>query len=367
MRKVTPLEEFALISENRVTVLIPAYNPDFKLTELVNNIVKKGFQHILVVNDGSKKECAPIFDKLKKIKQCTVLEHEVNSGKGQALKTAFSYFLDKFPTNLGLVTVDADGQHAVDDVEKVSQRLCECPESLVLGVRDFSSDDIPFRSRFGNVLTKGVARFACGINISDTQTGLRGIPSHFVKKLLHVSGQRYEFEMNMLVECKPNNVPIEEVKIQTIYIEENESSHFNPIKDSIRIYAVFLKFAFSSALSFILDIALFALFVMILNGILIESYIIVATIVARVLSALFNYTVNRKMVFKSSSPNTLLKYFTLAVAQMLASAGGVFLIYQAIGFGEVGIKVFVDGILFLISYVIQREWVFKRKYELGAR
>ncbi len=355
-----------MIADNRVTILIPAYNPDDKLLELVKNIVKQGFQQVLVVNDGSKKECDPIFNKLKKVNQCTVLEHEVNKGKGQALKTAFSYFLDAFPHSVGLVTVDADGQHAVEDVEKVTKRLCECPESLVLGVRDFSGEDIPFRSRFGNVLTKGVARFACGIKISDTQTGLRGIPSRFVKKLLNVAGQRYEFEMNMLVECKPNNVEIEEVKIQTIYIEENESSHFNPIKDSIRIYAVFLKFAFSSALSFILDIALFALFVMILNGIFVESYIIIATVIARVLSALFNYTVNRKMVFKSTSSHTLVKYFTLAVAQMLASAGCVFLIYEAIGFGEVGIKIVVDGVLFLISYVIQREWVFKKKYELGA-
>ncbi|WP_339148077.1 MULTISPECIES: bifunctional glycosyltransferase family 2/GtrA family protein [unclassified Sutcliffiella] len=355
-----------MISDNRVTVLIPAYNPDYKLMELVKKIVKKGFQQILIVNDGSKSECEPIFNQIKKIEQCTILEHDVNYGKGQALKTAFSYFLDTFPDNLGLVTVDADGQHAVEDVEKVSQRLRECPDCLVLGVRDFSGEDIPFRSRFGNMLTKGVARFACGIKITDTQTGLRGIPSHFVRKLLSVAGQRYEFEMNMLVECKPNNVEIEEVKIQTIYIEENESSHFNPIKDSIRIYAVFLKFAFSSALSFILDIALFALFVMILNGIFIESYIIIATVIARVLSALFNYTVNRKVVFKSTSSHTLIKYFALAVAQMLASAGGVFLIYEAIGFGEVGIKVIVDGILFLISYVIQREWVFKRKYELGA-
>jgi putative flippase GtrA len=334
--------------------------------ELVRNIVKEGFQQILVVNDGSKKECDSIFSSITEMKECTVLEHSVNQGKGQALKTAFSYFLDKFPGAVGLVTVDADGQHAVEDMKRVANRLCERPESLVLGVRDFSGEDIPLRSRFGNVLTKGVARFACGINISDTQTGLRGIPSRFIKKLIDVAGQRYEFEMNMLIECKSNNIEIEEVKIKTIYIEENESSHFNPIRDSIRIYSVFLKFAFSSALSFGLDILLFALFVMILNGIFVESYIIIATIIARVLSALFNFTVNRKVVFKSTTPHAMKKYFTLAVGQMLASAAGVYLLYAAIGFGEVGIKIVVDGILFLLSYVIQREWVFKKKLELGA-
>ncbi|WP_078378792.1 bifunctional glycosyltransferase family 2/GtrA family protein [Sutcliffiella halmapala] len=352
-------------STRSVTILIPAYNPDNKLTELVKNIVNEGFQKILIVNDGSKQECQDIFDSLKDIKECTVIEHEVNQGKGQALKTAFSYFLDHSVDSLGLVTVDADGQHAVEDMKKVAKRLCERPDSLVLGVRDFSADDIPFRSRFGNILTKGVARFACGINISDTQTGLRGIPTHFIKKLIHVGGQRYEFEMNMLIECKTNNINIEEVSIQTIYIEENESSHFNPIIDSIKIYSVFLKFAVSSGLSFGLDVLLFALFVMILNGVFIDTYIIFATIFARVLSALFNFTVNRKVVFKSTAPNAIMKYFTLAIGQMLASALLVYLTFQFIGYGEVGIKIIVDFMLFLASFVIQREWVFKKKVELG--
>ncbi|QFT90749.1 N-glycosyltransferase [Bacillus sp. THAF10] len=348
-------------SLSSVGVLIPAYNPDGKLPELVNSIVKEGFDRIIVVNDGSNSECDQIFSSLTNISECTILKHEVNKGKGQALKTAFAYFLDTFADSPGLVTVDADGQHAVKDMKKVAKRLCERPESLVLGVRDFSGEDIPFRSRFGNVLTKGVARFACGLKISDTQTGLRGIPVRFLEKLLHVGGQRYEFEMNMLLECKANDIDIEEVTIETIYIEENKSSHFNPIIDSIKIYSVFLKFAVSSALSFGLDVLLFALFVMLLNGVFVDTYIIYATILARVLSALFNFMVNRNVVFKSASPRAMVKYFILAVGQMLTSAAAVYLIFQLIGFGEVGIKVIVDFLLFLMSFVIQREWVFKRQ------
>ncbi|CAG9621137.1 bifunctional glycosyltransferase family 2/GtrA family protein [Sutcliffiella rhizosphaerae] len=348
-----------------VTILIPAYNPDHKLTELVRNTVKEGFQKIIVVNDGSRQECHHIFDELKKINQCTVLEHNLNQGKGQALKTAFAYFLKNSAGSEGLVTADADGQHAVEDMKKVAMRLYERPDSLVLGVRDFSAANIPFRSKFGNVLTKGVARFACGINVSDTQTGLRGIPASFLEKLLHVGGQRYEFEMNMLIECKTNNIDIEEVTIQTIYIDENESSHFHPIIDSIKIYSVFFKFAVSSGLSFVLDVLLFALFVMLLNGVFVETYIIFATIFARVLSALFNFTVNRNVVFKSAAPKAILKYFTLAVVQMLASALAVYLIYLMVGFGEVGIKIIVDFLLFLVSFVIQREWVFKKRIKLG--
>lgn len=355
-----------MTNPNGVTVLIPAYNPDEQLIKLIRDIVKEGFKQILVVNDGSKPECASIFKKIKEWKECTLLEHQVNKGKGQALKTAFSHFLNTSPHSVGLVTLDADGQHAVEDMKKVAIRLCERPESLVLGVRNFSANDIPFRSKFGNVLTKNIARFACGMNISDTQTGLRGIPAHFIQKLIHVTGQRYEFEMNMLMECKPNNIEIEEVKIQTIYLEDNKSSHFKPIRDSIKIYATFLKFALSSVLSFGLDILLFALFVMMLNGVFVESYIILATVLSRVLSSLFNFTVNRKVVFKSTSSYAIVKYFSLSIAQMLVSAGGVYLIFEVVGFGEVGIKIVVDGLLFLASYVIQREWVFKKKYQVRA-
>lgn len=355
-----------MTNPNGVTVLIPAYNPDEQLIKLIRDIIKEGFKQILVVNDGSKPECESIFKKIKDWKECTLLEHQVNKGKGQALKTAFSHFLSTSPNTVGLVTLDADGQHAVEDMKKVAIRLCERPESLVLGVRNFAADDIPIRSKFGNVLTKNIARFACGMQISDTQTGLRGIPVHFIQKLIHVAGQRYEFEMNMLMECKPNNIEIEEVKIQTIYLEDNKSSHFKPIRDSIKIYATFLKFALSSVLSFGLDILLFALFVMMLNGVFVESYIILATVLSRVLSSLFNFTVNRRVVFKSSSSYAIVKYFSLSIAQMLVSAGGVYLLFELVGFGEVGIKIVVDGLLFLASYVIQREWVFKKKYQVRA-
>ena len=355
-----------MTSNHDVTVLIPAYNPDQQLTSLIKDIVNNGYKNILVVNDGSSSECDTIFSEIKQIDGCTLLEHEKNKGKGEALKTAFSYFLSAFPNSVGLVTMDADGQHRVEDMKKVAHRLSERPDSLVLGVRDFSKEDIPIRSKFGNIVTKNIARFACGIKLSDTQTGLRGIPFQFVQKLLSVAGTRYEFEMNMLMACKPHNIEVEEVTIETIYLEGNQSSHFKPIIDSIRIYAVFLKFLLSSALSFGVDVLLFALFVMIFNGIFVEGYIFVATVLARVLSSLFNYTINRKVVFQSNDSYAIIKYFTLSIAVMVSSAGGVYIFYELLGFNEVVIKVLVDGMLFLASYVIQREWVFKKKYEVRA-
>jgi glycosyltransferase involved in cell wall biosynthesis len=348
-----------------IAIIIPAYNPDEKLTILVNEIISAQFSRVIIVNDGSKKECYGIFEELEGLNGCVVLHHEVNQGKGRALKTAFTYFNENYNDSIGLITIDSDGQHTLEDMKKVAAKLLESPNSLVLGSRNFSEENIPFRSRFGNNLTKVVVKFASGIKVSDTQTGLRAIPAVFVDDLLEVKGERYEYEMNMLLECKKKNIKIEEVKIKTIYIEENKSSHFNPIKDSIKIYSVFLRFIASSFASFGIDIVLFMIFSLMLKEVLPDSFIIVSTVLSRVLSSFINFMINRNVVFKSSSSNTMVKYYALSIVQMGISALGVHYIYSAVSSGEVVIKIIVDSLLFLVSFVIQREWVFKN--DVGRR
>ncbi|MEH7381379.1 bifunctional glycosyltransferase family 2/GtrA family protein [Bacillus sp. JJ1533] len=345
----------------KVTILIPAYNPDTKLLQLVKDIKQANFNQIIIVNDGSLPDSTQIFDALIDTEGCVILKHGVNLGKGRALKTGFNHFLNHHTESVGVITIDADGQHSVEDMKKIAKQLINDPYSLVLGVRDFSAENIPFRSRFGNVLTRNVFRFIGGIKVTDTQTGLRGIPKHFIKDLMNVSGERFEFEMNMLLECKAKQINIEEVGIETIYIEENKSSHFNPIVDSIKIYTVFIKYAFSSLFSFGLDIFLFTIFSILLKELIPIYFIFVATIGARILSSLFNYTVNKNIVFKSNSKYTLYKYYFLSICQMLVSSYGVYLLYLTFGDGEVVIKIIVDTLLFVISFYIQRVWVFNNQ------
>ncbi|MGM0843732.1 MAG: glycosyltransferase [Bacillota bacterium] len=344
--------------KDNTVILIPSYNPDDKLEKLINEIISEKFSNIVVINDGSASGTREIFNTISGFKEVTLITHNVNQGKGRALKTGLDYIKTHF-NNFGTVTVDADGQHAVKDICKVALELYNSQESLVLGVRDFSSNDIPARSRFGNNLTKVVVKFTLGISITDTQTGLRGIPYDMVDSLLRVKGERYEYEMNMILECKNQETSIKEVPIETIYIEENESSHFNPIVDSIKIYSVFLKFISSSLLSFGVDILLFTVFSILFKEIYPVEFILLATVAARILSSMFNYFVNKKVVFNTDSRNTMIKYYTLSIVQMLTSAFLVFSVYQFIGDGEVAIKIVLDSILFLISYVIQRDWVFK--------
>ncbi|SDH18461.1 Glycosyltransferase involved in cell wall bisynthesis [Alteribacillus persepolensis] len=345
-----------------VSVVIPAFNPDSTVIELAERLMTLGFKDIIVINDGSTKQHNDIFDKLSGFSACTVLTHSENLGKGRALKTAFSFYKDNYPNGLGMVTADADGQHAPKDIKRIADELAKHPSRLILGVRDFSGEKIPLRSRFGNVLTKMVVTMAAGMKIADTQTGLRGISRSFAEKLLDIKGDRYEFEMKMILACRTHDVPISQVAIDTIYINDNESSHFHPILDSIKIYYVFLRFLFSSLASFVVDVLLFAVFVLMLKPLLPMSYIIVATVLARVLSSLFNYIINRNIVFKSYqyTKRTLIKYYVLAAAQMSASAGGVYVLYHSLGGPEVLIKIAVDSLLFLFSFYMQRQWVFRK-------
>lgn len=354
---------------NAIPVIIPAYEPDERMISLLHDIQKANIAPLIIVDDGSGEGYKELFDKAKHIIEPmggVILTHEVNKGKGRALKTAFSYVLENYKDAVGVVTADSDGQHTVECIEKVTKALTDRPEELILGVRDFDEEGIPWKSEFGNKLTMKVLQYVSGLKVTDTQTGLRGIPKSFLPDLLEVQGERFEYEMRMLLETV-DRIPIHEVKIKTIYDSvENHQTHFNPIVDSIKIYKVlghrFLMYIFASLSSSILDIGLFALFCFLLKGKGIGMYVAVATVLARVISATYNFAINYKKVFKSQSNvgKAALKYASLAVVQMAASALFVTLLVNAISIcPEVVIKIVVDTALFFLSYFIQRKWVFK--------
>lgn len=349
----------------KVTIIIPSLNPDNKLIQVVDSLIEKGFDDILLVNDGSDKDHMEPFNHVGKYPQCTILTHEVNKGKGRGLKTAFDWCDKNRPDIDGVITVDGDNQHRADDIYACGMKMVELKDQIILGCRDFSGPDVPKKSRFGNNMTSFVFKFACGLNISDTQTGLRAIPRQYLRKMCEIKGERFEYETNMLLEMKQSRIGFSEVKITTVYIEENASTHFNPIKDSIKIYAVILKFLLSSIASFVIDIAIFTVLNFLLAGKFEESVsLLISTVGARVISSLFNYTINRKAVFgsKSSVKKTMAKYYMLCVCQMMVSYGLVWALTTLFSAGtamQSVIKFLVDCSLFVISFPIQRGWVFK--------
>lgn len=356
-----------MFSYLEIPVIIPSYEPDEKLITLLRALQAVGIRHVVVVDDGSSKAYAHLFEQAAAMENCTVLYHAVNLGKGRALKTAFNYCLREFREAPGCVTADSDGQHTPADIVACMQALLEHPESLILGCRNFDGPEVPARSSFGNKCTRQVFRYLLGLSVSDTQTGLRAIPASFMEKLMQVRGERFEYETNMLIETKDLNISIVEVPVKTVYIEENKTSHFNPVKDSLRIYLVFGKFLFSSLSSSVLDLLLFQMFCVMqqraagsLMGI---PYIVAATVCARVISAIYNFLINYRVVFKSRAgvAATIGKYALLAVCQMACSAFLVNALYGLIGGAEVVVKMPVDILLFFISFAIQREFVYHVK------
>mgnify|MGYP001489463057 CR=1 FL=1 len=324
-----------------------------------------GFDDIILVNDGSDENHREPFEHASAYPECTILTHEVNKGKGRGLKTAFEYCIKNRPDIDGVVTVDGDNQHKAADILKCCEKMAECKDKVVLGVRNFSGKDVPFKSRFGNNMTSFVFKFACGLNISDTQTGLRAIPRQYLELFDKVKGERFEYETNMLLEFKQSHIDFVEVPIETVYIEENASTHFNPIKDSLKIYGVIFKFLFSSIASSVIDLAMFALISALMFGKLDGSIrIFTATLGARIISSLFNYTFNRKAVFNSKSgvKSSIVRYYILCACQLCVSYGLVYLVTSVLSLGQiltVVAKAIIDTILFVISFQIQRRWVFK--------
>lgn len=345
-----------------IAAVVPSLNPDKQFTKVVDELVEAGFTRIYVINDGSDDSFLPYFEAAARHPQCVVLRHAQNRGKGRALKTAFEAHLQDPGDYTGLVTLDGDGQHATADVLKVAAAMQQHPGALVLGARDFSQQDVPARSSFGNKITRSVFKATFGFPVTDTQTGLRGIPNAFAQALLEVQGERYEFEMNMLIATKEHSVPVVEVPISTIYLDNNAASHFHPIKDSIRIYARILKYTASSLASFLVDYSLFLLFNWLLKSTALDvgSRLLAATVGARVCSALFNFFINKKLVFssKARTGGTLLRYAILSVVQMGCSYGGVYLLSAILPVPEALSKILVDTTLFFLSFFVQRRWVF---------
>lgn len=348
----------------QIPVVIPALEPDEKLPALLQDLRAAGIENILLVDDGSGPDYQAIFQEAETVYGCTVLRHAVNLGKGRALKDAFNFCLLQWPDAPGCVTADSDGQHTPDCILACARALMEHPDSLVLGCRDFDDPTVPGRSSFGNKCTRIMFKLLIGLNITDTQTGLRAVPTQFMKHLLSTKGERYEFESNMLIETKDESVPLYEVPIATVYIDNNSASHFHPIRDSIRIYSIFGKFLFSSLSSSVLDLVLFSLFCSLLRGTTTSlAYITWATIFARVLSASYNFAINYKVVFKSTAnrAGAALRYLLLAVVQMSLSAALVRWLFPVLHVAELLVKIPVDILLFFISFQIQREFVYKQK------
>ncbi|MGA2184068.1 MAG: bifunctional glycosyltransferase family 2/GtrA family protein [Bryobacteraceae bacterium] len=342
-----------MISALAPVVVIPAYRPAAVLPEMVAALLEAAqVQAVVVIDDGSGPEFAPMFRSLALCERVHVLPHIVNLGKGAALKTGLNYAACRFPESVGVVTADADGQHAVKDILRVADALSRHPRDLTLGVRGFDQT-VPLRSRLGNVITRNVLRAVTGQKISDTQSGLRGIPASFIPDLMKLLPNGYDYELDMLLASRRTRRRIDEVPIETIYLEGNRSSHFNPVLDSMRVYFVLIRFASVSLITAVIDNMVF------LAAFHMWAYILPCQLLGRAVAGSFNYYANKNGVFHSPVGHTLaLPKYWLTVLGFAGLSYALIRVLHSLGMPVPWAKITAETALFGLGFVVQRDLIF---------
>jgi glycosyltransferase involved in cell wall biosynthesis len=332
-------------------VLIPAYEPVPDLVDIVRSLSNRALAGIIIVNDGSSAACQPIFEQLKAEKNVILLTHEKNQGKGAALKTGFAWLQACAPNCSGVVTADADGQHLLKDIVNVAHALAENPDILAIGSRQFAKN-VPFRSLFGNLISRHVFKFLYGKTFTDTQTGLRGLPMSFVNEIINMPYNGYEFEAECLVLAVQEKFKTQEIAIDTVYLDNNATSHFNPIVDSIKIYYVFFRYLIMGLFSFLIDIGVF---IAIYDS---SHQLFTSLVIARMISGAFNFYKNQYLIYRSTSKKTAKKqakkYLFFSASILLISFVAIKLLLPVWPAPILRIKVTIDIILYIVNFILQR-------------
>jgi glycosyltransferase involved in cell wall biosynthesis len=337
-----------------IIFLIPSYQPTILFCELLEQIRQSDPAPIVVVDDGSAPACRELFERASRVPGTTVLTNAINLGKGAALKHGMNHILVNHPDCVGVVTADADGQHAVTDILKIANALQAGAAEMTFGCRDFKRD-VPFRSRIGNVVSRYVYRFLVGLNLSDTQTGLRGIPRRLMELSLGIRSNRYEFETEQIIAAKTAGFKFREVPIQTVYIDDNSGSHFNPILDSFRIYFVLLRYVLSSVATALSDFIVF--YILTANGIALLS----ANMSARGVALWLQFLLLKKYVFKSKAGLSIFAAYVAYVffsgylsAAMQAQFAGHFIDAPLLA------KVAVESVIWIFNFMFLRDIIFRK-------
>lgn len=339
--------------EYKKIILIPSYEPDDKLIKLLQKLHKEDLD-VILVNDGSGPKYKDIFDEAKTLVN-KYITYPTNMGKGHALKEGLKYIKKNYKDNYVVTTMDSDGQHTIKDALKLSNLAYKNKNALILGKR-VREKNVPLRSRLGNGITKFVFELVTHEEIYDTQTGLRSFSNQLMEYMLSIDGKRFEYEMNVLLYLKRNEIDVIEEKIETIYINKNSGSHFHAIKDSFKIYKNIFKFSLSSLFSFLIDYILYSIII------IASGNIILSNVGARIISATFNYNFNRKIVFKDDKDirDTIIKYILLAIFILIVNTTILSLLVH-LGMNKFLSKLLVEVLLFILSFLVQKFLIFKKQ------
>lgn len=346
---------------SEILIIIPAYNPPIDLFKALLAKIDNVFPNILIVNDGSSEEYSSFFKKIEK--KYRVLKHEYNFGKGKAIKTAYSYALDNYQEVLAYVVIDCDNQHDIEDMINCCKMAIKHPDSLVIGVRDFSLQNVPFKSRYGNRITRLMINWLFNCDIKDTQTGLRAITPNIAKKLINISGDRFNYELKCLIFCCEENIPIIEVPIKTIYINNNKESRYNPIKDSIIIYKEFINYYIKLFIPYLFSLLVFLTVFYFWNYNNDLKAILLVNILAGLVNIILNIFLNYKNIYRHNSLGNNIVYVLKKIFKILLGSFLIYICYNLLNCNLLISKVLIDLILTIIIYIIFRNVGFKGEKE----
>ena len=345
----------------KLTIVIPAYEPDNNLIELIDklNSFFKDFS-IIVVNDGSLHH-DDIFSTVKEKDNVTLLNHEKNLGKGEALKTAFRYIKNQ-NTKAVIVTADSDGQHKPEDIKRVYDFYVKNSNGgIVLGSRKFDNN-VPFKSSFGNNVSKGLLRLCLNDHLNDNQTGLRAFDYTLLDFMINVKGSRFEYEMNMLSEAVRSDISIKEIAIQTIYINNNKGSHFRPVRDFTKISLCIMKYLWPSIISLLFDFVLFMVLVLVNKNINITKLICfsllasTSAVVVNLLINLIGIFYGNKKIFKSKK--RWIKYIFKSILNIGLSLG-ILLLFN-LGFHNYIVIRILSSLILIIVFALFNYYALKK-------
>jgi glycosyltransferase involved in cell wall biosynthesis len=351
-----------LIGYMNTALVIPIYCPNEKVLPFLKSFQPKDFALFVVVDDGSGAAYQPIFDEIRNLGLFTVLSYPQNKGKGHALKEAFRYIYGEHPEIHGIVTADGDGQHTYKDILRVRDALSEHPFQLVMGERDFDSPNVPKRSKGGNHFSAFYFKMFTGKKLPDTQSGLRGIPECLFPLAIDEQGERYEYEMNFVMDAAKETT-IFQLPIETIYEEGNKVSHFRPFRDTCRIYKTPITYILVALSSWGIDeLAFFLISTFISNERIWQVFY--GVIIARVISGLYNFFMNMLFVFPSKGGHSQksLRYAIMFVVNMGLTFGLTYAFsLLPNSWALTLIKICVDTVLAISNYFVNWIWVFSKK------
>ena len=285
------------------------------------------------------------------------VEHPRNLGKGRALKTGFAHIAERFP-GADVVCADSDGQHRPVDIARVASALGRGDATIVLGARGLTGE-VPLKSRFGNAMTRLAFRHSTGREIGDTQTGLRAYPASMLPWLQTIEGERFEYEMSVLLRAAEAGFDVTEIEIDTVYLDGNRSTHFRPLVDSARVYVPFLRFGLSSLFAFAIDVVLLLLLAHAFG------HLLPAVVLARVCSSTVNFVVNRHLVFREGRAAGLgrsaRRYVSLAICVLVVNYALLHVLHERLGLPLLAAKLVTEIALFVAGFEVQRKLVFARR------